>query len=564
VKHKLQGWHKYAKGLSAPFFFAVLIFGLYLFIASRSTLWDRDEPRYASVTAEMVRTGHYLVPSFEGRAWPDKPILLYWLMSIPMRLLGPSEIACRFWSAVGAAVSCLLTYAIGKKLFSSSSALWAVAFLSSAFLFIFVGSAALADGIVLPFIIAAMFVFISASDSRFTISHILLMGLLFGFGMLAKGPVGLLPVLVITVVIWLNRKEEQDSLKTFLKISLAALLGCLIFLLWAIPANFAAGGNFLQTFIIRHILTRAVKPLEHHGGNWLLFLPYYIPIIIVGFYPFILHLPGAVSAILGERVGGRKPKIILLSWFVSIVILMSLAATKLPHYILFIWPALALMVAGTLEAWDKGLLVERDRKWLRGGVWFFGPVTGAFAAAGIAGPFFLCTRTGLNVPMLNWSGPLCGLILIITAAAAIYFQLKEQFLKSSKILLAGTAVFLLPFLFGVLPGIEQIKIPPAIAEIVREKTGDDVPVAEYKFDEPSLNFYIARPIEHLAGGQAVADWALQKTKGVLIIPKEKLDEISGKFGQLPLEQAGSKKGVNYSKGKTVEILVFVKKEPVAQ
>ncbi len=550
--------------LSVPILAALLIFCLYLLIASRSTLWDRDEPRYASVTVEMVRSGNYLVPTLEGKAWPDKPVLLYWLMSIPVRLFGPSELACRFWAAVGSAITCILTYAIGKRLFSQRAALWAIAFLSSSLLFIFVGTAALADGIVLPFIVAAMVVFIGASDSKFGIARILLMGLFLGLGMLTKGPIGLLPVFVMTPVIWLNRKERQDSLKIFLKVCLAAFLGCLIFLLWAIPANISAGGDFLQVFFGKHVLGRALRPMEHHGGNWLIFLPYYIPVIIVGFFPFVLHLPGALSACLGGRVGNRQTKILLISWVLTIFLLMSLAATKLPHYILFIWPALALMVAGTIEASNNSRLTERNKKWLRGGTWFFGPVALVLAAACFASPFILQTQTSLHIPPLNWSGPLCGLILIIMAASAIYFQLKEQFLKSSASLLACLAVFLIPLLLGVLPGLEQIKIPPHIAKIVRDKTAPDLPLYTCKFNEPSLNFYIGRPIQQLADPQEVADWALQKQNGALIIPKNLLEEISNKFGPLPIVQIGSKKGINYSKGKPVEIVVVVKKESVPQ
>jgi 4-amino-4-deoxy-L-arabinose transferase-like glycosyltransferase len=560
---------KYQRIFSAPLLAALLIFCLYLLIASRSTLWDRDEPRYASVTVEMVHSGNYLVPTLDDKPWPDKPPLMYWLMSIPVRLFGPSELACRFWAAVGSAITCILTYTIGKRLFSQRAALWAIAFLSSSLLFILVGTAALADGIVLPFIVAAMVVFIGASDSKFGITSAEggLMGLFLGLGMLAKGPIGLLPVFVMTPVIWLNRKERSDNLKIFLKVCLAAFLGCLIFLLWAIPANISAGGDFLQVFFGKHVIGRALNPMEHHGGNWFLYLPYYIPVIIVGFFPFILHLPGALSACLGGRVGNRQTKILLISWVLSIFLLMSLAATKLPHYILFIWPALALMVAGTIEASSNSRLAERDKKWLRGGVWFFGPVAFVLAAACFASPFILQAQTGLHIPPLDWSGPLCGLILIIMAASAIYFQLKEQFLKSSVVLLACLAVFLIPFLLGVLPGLEQIKLSPTIAKIVRDKTAPDLPLYTYKFNEPSLSFYIGRPIQQLAGPQEVADWALQKQNGALIIPKNLLEEISGKFGSAeggPIVQIGSKKGINYSKGKPVEIVVVVKKESVPQ
>lgn len=115
---------------------------LYLLIAGSSTLWDRDEPRYARVTAEMVESGNYLVPTFNGEVWFDKPILLYWLMSVPVRLLGPSEIACRFTGVMGTAVTLLLTFFIGKKLYDAKAGLWAEAILGTTLLMLFVGSSA--------------------------------------------------------------------------------------------------------------------------------------------------------------------------------------------------------------------------------------------------------------------------------------------------------------------------------------------------------------------------------------------------------------------------------------
>src|SRR5512140_1168940 len=86
-------------------FISVAFFFLYLVIAGSSTLWDRDEPRYARVTAEMIESGKYLVPTLNGRPWADKPILLYWLMSVPMRIMGQTEIACRFFDCAGTAIT---------------------------------------------------------------------------------------------------------------------------------------------------------------------------------------------------------------------------------------------------------------------------------------------------------------------------------------------------------------------------------------------------------------------------------------------------------------------------
>ena len=548
------------KGRLTPLLVSLLIFLLYLLIAADSTLWDRDEPRYASVTVEMIRSGNYLVPTLDGQPWPDKPPLMYWLMSIPIRLFGPTALACRLFCILGTVATCIITYFIGKRLFSDKTALFSMLILSSSLLIIFVGTAAIADGIVLPLIVTVMLIFITSSGSKFGFAHLLLMGFFLGLAMLAKGPIGLLPLFVIFPVILLNRKQAKNNLRTFLYVCLAAVLGCAIFLLWAIPANISAGGDFLKTFITRHIIGRTTSPMEHHGGNWFLYLPYYIPVIIVGFFPFILHLPGALSALLGGRIADRQTRILIITWPLSTFLLMTVAATKLPHYILFIWPALALIAADAIDASKKGLLVERDRKWLRGGIWFFAPVSFIFAAACLAGPFILQRKTGLNIPALNWSLPLCGLTLIVFSVFAIYYQLKEQFMKSSVTVLACIAALLIPALLGVLPGIEQIKLPPRIAKVVIEKTDSNIPVYTYKFSEPSLNFYINRPILRLAGEQDITDWLLQKQKGILIIPKNLFDDLSGKSGQLPVEIIDSVKGINYSKGTLLDMLIVVKKE----
>jgi len=125
-------------------------------------------------------------------------------------------------------------------------------------------------------------------------------------------------------------------------------------------------------------------------------------------------------------------------------------------------------------------------------------------------------------------------------------------------LLIGMFVFEIPILFGLLPAIEQIKITPAIAQAVKAKTGKEIPVATYKFGEPTLNFYIGRQIEPLGDEKAVVSWSRQAGEAVLIIPKNKLDSIQESYGNLPLEEIASKKGFNYSKGKIVELTALIR------
>ncbi|MFH1369884.1 MAG: glycosyltransferase family 39 protein [Planctomycetota bacterium] len=526
---------------------------LYLLIAGSSTLWDRDEPRYARVTAEMIESGNFLVPTFNGEAWPDKPILLYWLMSVPVRLFGPSEVACRFFGVVGTAVTLLLTFFIGKKLFDARSGLWAEAILATTFLMLMVGSSAIVDGVAMPFIVGAMAVFIWRQGDKIRVFDVTAIGVLMGLGMLAKGPLGLLPLPVMFVILWFGRKNIGSFIRNLLWVSFAAILASTIFLAWAIPTDKAMSGELFRVFFGHHVFERAIKPMESHGGNFLLYLPYYPAVIIAGFFPWVIFLPGALSAVIGKRIGNADSRNILLSWITVTVVLMTFAATKLPHYILFAWPAMAIMAGGAIAAEGKGMFNERDRKWLRGGIWFLMPV-GLGIASGLIGAGYFLKAEGLKLP-----GFICGLGILIMTVIGSRLQVKERLTTSAKIMLVGVIAVMAPFLFGLLPAIEEIKISPSLAKAVREKTSKDIPVAMYKYAEPTLNFYIGRKITRFKKEDEVVEWLQNPTERVLIIPRKDFDNIRQKSGNISFEEIASKKGINYSKGTELEVLAIVSK-----
>ncbi|HUW19660.1 MAG TPA: glycosyltransferase family 39 protein [Sedimentisphaerales bacterium] len=543
-------------GWRAAVVIALVLAGTYLFMGTQSTLWDRDEPRFARAAVEMVESGNYLVPTFNGRMWADKPILFYWLMAGTIRFLGPTELACRFWGAVGSGLTCLLVFVMAKRLSGVRAGLWAMLILGSTLMMLVVGTVATIDAVLLPLIVGVLAVFMFLPESGVRAYQIIMMGAALGLGMLAKGPIGVLPIPVIAATLWLGRKVTPGTGRYVWQTGAALIVGVLIFLAWAIPANNATGGEFLRVFVGRHVLTRAIKPMEHHGGNFLLYLPYYLVVIVVGFFPWTLHLPGAFSAVAGGRVGGQYGRALLLGWIVPILVIMTLAVTKLPHYILFVWPALALAVAGTIVAAEQGRLTQRDRIWLRRGVWFFGPLAAVLGVGLIVGPWFV------TITDLRWSGAAVGIVLTVMAIIAVRAQRANRPEASARVLLGGMVVFGIIVLFGIVPALERVKISPAIAKAVNDRTDRQTPVAGYKYGEPTLNFYVGRPIETLGSEDAVAAWAKEQRPGVLIIPRSKLDEIERRCGSLALERIGSKKGFNYSKGQPLEVVALVRRGKV--
>jgi len=544
-------WKKQIPNISPVILTVLTIMITYLFMITRTTLWDRDEPRFTRAAVEMLETGNYLVPTFNGQLWADKPILVYWLMSLSMKIFGTNEFACRFFSAIGTSISCLLTFLIGKRLFGAKEGLYAMVILSSSIMMLAVGTMATADGSTLPLILAAMTVFVYAVTSKLRYYHTILIGIFMGLAMLAKGPIGLLPLPVMLITLWFDRKDYPDFIKKSLTVSLALAIAIIIFLAWAIQANKATDGQFLNTFIGKHVITRAIKPMEHHGGNFLLYLPYYLPVIIGGFFPWIMFLLGAFSALIGNRLGLKPGKKILLVWIISIVIIMSLAATKLPHYIIFIWPALALIAAAAITAFQKGKLNEQDLNWLRRGNWFFVPL-GTLAGLGFIGAPFFLKISALLIPAI-----ICGIILLSMTYLVTYYLYHNQPVSAAKIAFTGMILFHIPYILGVLPVIEDIKVTPTIAKAINKATTSNISVATYKFREPSLNYYLGRNIKELSDQKQVVEWIQQKESAVLIIPIDEYENIKQNYVDLPTELLISKKGLNFSKGKKIELLALL-------
>jgi 4-amino-4-deoxy-L-arabinose transferase-like glycosyltransferase len=524
---------------------------LYLLIAGSSTLWDRDEARFSRATVEMIESGNYLVPTFNGNLRPDKPILIYWLMSLPIRLMGPTEVACRFCQCTGTAITLLLVFYIGRKLFDVRAGLWAEVILATTVLMLLIGGAAIVEGVLLPLITGAMAVFVGRLGCKLRLIDTLTIGILMGLGALAKGPLGFMPVPVILIIMWFDRQNLSDFFCGILSVVPAIIIAGIIFIAWFIPADKATNGEFGRQFFGHHVFERAMSTLEGHGGRFYAYILFYPLVILVFFFPWTIFLPGAISATAGKRISSNGTRNFLLSWMLVPVIIMTLSATKLPHYILFAWPAMAIMTGGVIAAAGGGVLNERDRRWLRGGIWFFMPVGLGIGAGLIAAGYFL-KIDGIKLP-----GLICGIIILAMTIICWASQATENFVRTAKMTVAGIIILLAPILFGLLPAAEKIKIGPSIARAVKEKTDKDMPTAMYKYAEPTLNFYIGRQICLFKKEPEVIEWLEQPGRRILIVPRNDLEDIIQKTGDLTCTEIASKEGMNYSDGIELDVAAMV-------
>ncbi len=531
----------------------ICLFGLFfMFLATRSTLWDRDEPRYARAAVEMVQSGNYLYPTFNGRPWVDKPILYYWLTSATIRLFGPSEFAVRLFSVLGLMLTFVFTYRVAKKLFEVITGLLSILMLGTSMMILAVGASATIEGILLPCTLGVMLMFILSLEVKGNWRHGVIMGIFLGLSFLAKGPAGLLPLIAILCSMMFYKYLCWPVKKLLFILGIAVVIGVGIFMIWAAPANYATGGEIVQTFFGHHVIERILKPLESHGGNFFLYLPYYPLAVIFGFFPWTIHLPGAISATLGNRLCGRQGKIILICWVTSGIIIMTFAATKLPHYIISIWPALAIGSAAMIFNQLARRLSPQDIFWLKCGVWFFVPVGVLIGLALMIGSWFA------PIPNLAPWATVAGIIMLAMTVFAGIQQLNVRLIDSTKWILIGMAAFLVPVIAGVIPALEAAKITPTIAKAVRQQTIETVPVATYEFHEPSLNYYIGRNIEKLRKAEDMFAWLQNGTAGVVIMPATEFEKLSTEFDTSALQIIARKKGFNYPKGKELEVVAVLR------
>lgn len=523
----------------------VLLFLLATWLTTRSTLWDRDEPRFSQAAVEMVTNGQYLFPTFNGELRPDKPILIYWLMALPLSLAGSSEWAVRAWAPVGLVLSAWLAWRVARRFLSPAGAALVPGILAVTPIALMQGTAATTDAVLLAATTAAMACFAAMLAEGWRTGHFVLLTLALGAAQLTKGPVGIaVPLLSMLAAVWFARKTRPLAPGFGGRLLLAALGSVAIFLAWAVPANEATGGEFARLGLGKHVVDRVGAPMEGHGPNYFLGLFFYVPVLLVGFLPWILQLPAALVGLWNGTLLEGKSRALLLGWSLAPFLLMSLVATKLAHYVLPIFPPLAILVAAVIDGAERGTLAPGPQRWLRRGTWIQGTLLLLILGALVFAAFHELAR------------PLRGALLVLAAviavqgALALVLHARNRWRASAQAGFAGMVAVWITVGAVVLPRVEEIKIAPRMVREIRAALPFGTPTATCGFVEPSLNFYLGPQIvEHLNNDAELDAWIARPETGVLVISQKKRDELVARRGEGGLATLAVVEGYNYSKGR---------------
>lgn len=317
---------------------------------------DRDEARFAQATKQMLETGDFVGIYFQDEPRNKKPIGIHWLQAASVSVF--SDVADReIWayripSVVGAWLAVLLAYAVGRKLFDSGTAFLGAALLAASVVLVGEAQNAKTDAFLLATIVAAQLALAraylahrnapEAARPAVPISVAVLFWAALGVSTLVKGPVG--PGVVALTVLALGLIERRWRWLGALRPLPGVLLWALIVAPWLIAVSVVTDTGFVTAAVQEDFFPKLIGGQESHGAP----PGYFLLTMLIAFWPAsLLVLPAVVEA---WRRRHETAVRFCLAWLIPSWILFELVPTKLPHYAMPTYPALALLVATTVIA----------------------------------------------------------------------------------------------------------------------------------------------------------------------------------------------------------------------
>jgi 4-amino-4-deoxy-L-arabinose transferase-like glycosyltransferase len=505
-------------------------------------LFDVDEAVFAEATREMLVTGDWITPQYNGADRFDKPILFYWLMASAFAVFGVSEFGARFWSAAfGVALVALILVFAWRRLGPRAGLLSGLVAATSLEVVVLAHSA-ITDMVLIFFITAgllAWFSAVQASDPRARVDAALVGAAALALAVLTKGPVGIvLPGLILGVFLAL-RGGMREAL-TGLPWGRMLVVFLLVAGPWYALELQARGWSFVEGFLLKHNVRRFTGVISGHAGP----VYYYLPVVAVGLFPWTAFaLPALRWAWPSGWWGLRRPTdrealaLLLLVWAGVVFAFFSAAGTKLPNYVASLYPPLALLVG----MWAERFVARAPGadRWVGAGVLVL--VSAALLVAIAFGglPWWLewarerfpkaaYLHQAIDV---GWGPTVLGATVLVGAAAIAWLARQRRPVATIGAIAATTVLAVGVLLTAVAPVAASVIQVPLRDMAVRAslEAGPDGGIAVYGLNKPSIVFYAKRLVTVVGESrpQELAALLAQDRKWMVITKSAWVERLNG-------------------------------------
>ncbi|MDB5544305.1 MAG: glycosyl transferase [Hyphomicrobiales bacterium] len=520
---------------------------------------DRDEPRFAQATKQMIETGDYVAIRFQDEARNKKPVGIYWMQAAVVgaaEALGLPQARTTIWtyrlvSLLGAVSAVLLTYWTALVFVTRRNAFLAALLLGSTILLGVEARLAKTDAVVLATVMAAMGAlarfYLAPKDQRgWRLSFIFWTAI--GVGLLVKGPITpMIPVFTALVLAVKDRGARWLSASRPLPGALWALL---IVVPWFVLIMVATKGAFLTESVGNDMLGKVSTGQESHGAPPLTYF--------VAFWATAWPMAplAALAAPFAWRARREPAVAFLLAWIVPFWLLFEAIPTKLPHYVLPAYPAIAILIAIAIERGELSL----SRKWGRALLRLVPGLALVLFAVGMGLSFYTGRAPGTAAyaiaPFLLW------------LAFHLMRDIGREPIDQSVLGAAALAFCTYVFVFsGVMTSgpFEPWRMSPRLADASQRvlKLLPECRQVEYAtsggYNEPSLVFLTGTSLRMIDGAQAAKFIEEQPCRIAFVDARE---EGAFKSALAPTSQVAMYErvaGVNLNGGRKLDIAVYARK-----
>ncbi len=523
-------------------------------------LWDEDEPINAVCGQEMFTRGDWIVPTFNDKLSTDKPILIYWCMIASYSVLGVTELAARFPSALAGVGSVVLTFQLGRLMFDTRTGLLASCLFTSALMFAVLARAATPDSLLIFCITASLTSFVAGVAARrgghfsgtldrrtgqpapihdHGLPALACVGMYVGMGLavLAKGPIGVVMPLGIvgSYLLFFDGVEAAPAgsgrlrrlaryfapRRIFRVISTLRLgwglpLVALVAFPWYILVAMRTNGEWVTGFLGTHNVGRFLHPMQHHQG-----LPiYYVVAILAGFFPGSVFLPVALwPMITAVRDNGvhRSAAAFLLCWVGCFVGFFTLAATKLPNYVVPCYPALAVATGVWLSTAFSRSTARDWRLWA-------GYISLVIAAIGVTIAVAITAHVLLKIDPLP---ALPGVVAMVGGIVCLIMLYRHRVQVSVAAFIVTCLAFTSWAIVYTAWRTSQLQDGPLLAERIHNlvaATSHDAPrVATLDYFTPSFVYYLGHSVPRLSNPEQISAF-FNEGGDALVLPRAVYDK----------------------------------------
>ncbi len=515
---------------------------------------DRDEARFAQATKQMLETGDYVDIRFQDETRYKKPVGIYWLQALAVKsaeAAGMRGARQKIWlyripSLIGATGGVVLTYWAALAFLSRRAAMLAALMMADSILLGVEARLAKTDAMLLLTVVAAMGslarIYMQARGDPFKRGHMVLQPAIFwsalAAGILLKGPLILMIAVLAMAALSIADRSGRWLLQTRPWAGIAWML--LLVLPWFVAIVLKSGESFFAESIGHDLFAKLGSVQETHGGPPGLYL-----ILFWGtFFPGAMLAPLATRAV--WRARSEPGTRFLLAWLVPSWIVFEAAVTKLPHYVLPLYPAIAILIAGAVE----GRALSRQR-WLERGTasWFVLTVIVA------------CGLIGMNIVLRQQLGLLAGALAaaaVISALFAWWLYDIDGPVRSLMRALAASVLIGWAAFGATFPAIHSLFPAQSLSELVHGVRCKDPLVATAGYHEPSLVFLIGTGLQHTDGAGA-AEFLQAGGCRIALVDSRLERSFAQRADAIGLRYTlGARvEGINISAGRAISIAIYL-------